>query len=202
MRRFLVNCWYKHCKHSWHSISFHHRPPPWQRGKPNHVIQSIKHRFRSRRNHPPIYKTNGAQGWCVHGPLHHHLTTAPPNNACIPNEPTNPRSMWTRTTFSSEKKKNPSGPPPPTDRLNPLFLPCTVVTAVVCQHFFLTPFDISLPRLLPLLLFSTVDTHTNGQWIWNTGKNREVLFLLDRFFNMHGPCRGPCPMPSEKGRLF
>jgi len=104
-------------------------------------------------------------------------------------------------TFIQKKKKS-LWPPPPTDRLNPLFLPCTVVTAVVCQHFFLTPFDISLPRLLPLLLFSTVDTHTNGQWIWNTGKNREVLFLLDRFFNMHGPCRGPCPMPSEKGRLF
>ena len=103
--------------------------------------------------------------------------------------------------FHPKKKKSSAGLAP-TDRLNPLFLPCTVVTAVVWQHFFLTPFDISLPRLLPLLLFSTVDTHTNGQWIWNTGKNREVLFLLDRFFNMHGPCRGPCPMPSEKGRLF
>ena len=74
--------------------------------QPRHPINQTPFSFTDKPPFP-IYKTNGAQGWYAHGPLHHHLTTAPPNNACIPNEPTNPRSMWTRTTFSSKKKKIP-----------------------------------------------------------------------------------------------
>lgn len=197
---FFVNCWFKHVKHL--GISCLSSPTSFvaARGtQPRHPINQANTRSRTPFQ---IIKTKGAQkGWFARGPKHHQ--TANPPTQCLPSKQTGQCSFNVdpHYTFIPNKKNPPSGLRPH-DRLNPFFFLATWSRSRV-STLCLTSFDVSLPRLLPLCFFlSAVDTHTNGQWIWNTGKNREVLFLLDRFFNMHGPCRGPCSMPSEKGRLF